>query len=90
LSDTNAFIVVVEAAPAGTPEIQSIAVSGGIVNVTWSSVVGHDYRLEYTDFMPGSNWSAVSPDIHALDSTCAAANDTGSARQRFYRVRLLP
>jgi hypothetical protein len=90
LSDTNSFVVVVEAPPADAPVINSITLSGSIVTITWSSVVGHDYRLQYSDFLPGSNWVAVAPEFHALGSSCAATNDAGSSLQRFYRVLLLP
>ncbi|MFO1477571.1 MAG: hypothetical protein U1F98_13085 [Verrucomicrobiota bacterium] len=69
--------------------VQSISVTNGTANVTWSSVAGHKYRLQYADNLPTASWNSVSPDIIAGGSTVVGTNDASVAPQRFFRVYLV-
>jgi hypothetical protein len=91
LSATNSFIVFVNAPQVVPPPvIQSIGLSNGIAAITWSTVSGQSYRLQYKDDLSVANWIDQPPDVPASGSTATATNALGSAQQRFYRVVVLP
>ena len=69
--------------------IQSVVVSNGLATLTWNSINGLGYRLQYLDDLTTTNWTAVTPDIFATGPTATGTN-AASSNQRFYRVLLLP
>jgi hypothetical protein len=71
------------------PVIQSVTTSNGVATVTWNSVVGRNYRVQYETNVAGFSWTDLVPDVTATNST-ASATDPSGASQRFYRVVLLP
>jgi hypothetical protein len=68
------------------PVIQSIALSNGISTVTWSTVAGHTYRLQYKTDLTSTSWNNVTPDIIANNSTASTTDNVGVSTRRFYRV----
>jgi hypothetical protein len=72
------------------PTVLSVRMADGIAVITWSSVAGQLYRLQYKDGPGGTNWQDALPDILAAGPTATATNALGSATQRFYRVILAP
>jgi hypothetical protein len=91
LSATNAFLVVLE---SGTvlpgPAFRAIACAGGATTLTWSSLPGRTYRLQYTEDLTSANWTDLWPDTVAAGTNASATNETGASTQRFYRVILRP
>ncbi|MEY2428499.1 MAG: hypothetical protein QOJ40_1384, partial [Verrucomicrobiota bacterium] len=78
-------------APSMAPQILAIdGAATGLVTITWSAVSGSIYRLQYTPDLSATNWTDVSPDVTAADSTASQTNNPDGAGQRFYRVILLP
>jgi hypothetical protein len=71
------------------PVIQSVALNSGAAIITWSTVPGSTYRLQYKDDLAGDKWNDAVPDVTATDVTATATNAIGSAPQRFYRVLLV-
>ena len=88
LSATNRFTVTVNAVGNGF-RIISVTTSNGVATVTWTSVPGNYYRLQYNDNLAGTNWSDVTPDVLATNLTASMTNVLGGANQRFYRVMLV-
>jgi len=88
LSATNRFTVTVNAVGNGF-RIISVTTSNGVATVTWTSVPGNYYRLQYNDNLAGTNWSNVTPDVLATNLTTSMTNLLGGANQRFYRVMLV-
>jgi hypothetical protein len=72
------------------PQILSISINNGDVTITWSSVNGSTYRVQYTSDFDTVAWTSLSPDIPATGPTASITDHTGGAAQRFYRVLLLP
>ena len=70
--------------------LQSISFSQNIATLTWSSVTGYSYRLQYCQDLAAGTWSNLGPDVMATNSLAGATNDVGTSTQRFYRVILLP
>ena len=90
LSATNTFTVVVNTAAIPPPMIQSIVASTDVVTVTWTTVAGQTYRLQYKDPEDFTNWNSVTPDVTATGPASSATNTVGSSILRLYRVLLLP
>jgi len=87
LSATNSFLVFVQP-PVIT--IESITVSNGVATVTWTTVVGLRYRVQYKDDALDTNWTDLLPDIKATGASAIATNGVATSSQRFYRVYLVP
>jgi hypothetical protein len=77
-------------AVAGRPLITSIGVTSSVVSVTWSALPGQFYQLQYATNLGGESWSAIQPDVQALDDTVTHTNSVGAGTQQFYRVLVLP
>jgi len=78
-------------APALTPPfaITSVRGTNGIAIVTWNSVAGQTYRLQYKSSLADTTWQDALPDVLATGSTTTLTNALGSASRRFYRVMLV-
>jgi hypothetical protein len=88
LSATNSFVVTVTVA-SNDFRIISITTTNGVATVTWTSVAGNYYRLQYKDSLTVTNWNSLTPDVQATNQTASMTNVLGNATQRFYRVMLV-
>jgi O-glycosyl hydrolase len=88
LALTNRFTVVVKA-PSPFP-ISSVVRSGDAVVITWDSVTGQGYRLQYKNTLAETNWQDVWPDIMATGPQTVATNAMEGSPCRFYRLRTVP
>jgi hypothetical protein len=70
--------------------IQSIKVTNSVVTLSWNSISGKTYRVEYKDNLGQSFWSNVTPDITATGSVTSDSIPTGARPGQFYRVQQLP
>ncbi|MEP6663039.1 MAG: PQQ-dependent sugar dehydrogenase [Verrucomicrobiota bacterium] len=70
--------------------IRQITTSNNIATVTWGSIPGQKYRLEYKGNIDELSWSNVVPDVMASGTNASSTDIFGSSAQRFYRVRLVP
>lgn len=71
--------------------IISIARDVGGVTVTWNSVLGSIYQVQYKDDIADSIWNNLNGDVTAEGSTASKLDDTIDANaQRVYRVLLVP
>ena len=88
LRATNNFTVTVNVA-TNDFRILSITITNGVATVTWTSVAGNYYRLQYKDDLTSATWTNVTPDVQATGQTTSTTNGLGVATQRFYRVMLV-
>ena len=86
LSDAKSFTVVV----APPPTFSSAAISNDQLTLTWSSISGQTYRVQYNTTLSNTNWTDLPPDVMATDTTASQIDSTLSDAQRFYRVMVLP
>jgi PKD repeat protein len=71
--------------------ISKVTVTNSDVYITFTSVAGQSYRVEYADALPASSWSTAVDSILANSNVTVARHAGGAGqRMRFYRVRLLP
>ena len=72
------------------PVILSLQVTNGSAVITWSSVAGSVYGLQYKTNLTDSAWTDVLPTITATAGTITRTNFVGGNSQRFYRVYRFP
>jgi hypothetical protein len=79
----------VSVTPFPKPVFQSVTRTTNTTGLTWSTLTGLAYQLQYTASMTPTNWINLGGTITANGSTLSAADAT-TATQRFYRVLVLP
>jgi len=73
------------------PIITQIAVTAGTATLTWLSIPGRTYRVQFKSDLNSPDWSNLVPDIVAAGAVTTQMDTTiGTAPARFYRVLLLP
>jgi subtilase family serine protease len=80
----------VSVTPIPKPVFQSVTRTTNTIGLTWSTVSGLVYQVQFTPSMTPTNWSNVGGTMAASGSTLSTNVAMGSAGQRFYRVRLVP
>jgi len=88
LSATNSFTVTVNV-PATTPLIKLVTVADDVATITWNTVAGHTYRLQYKDNLTETYWTDLLPEVPATGPTATVYNSVGGSMQRFYQVILV-
>jgi hypothetical protein len=88
LMATNSFTVTVGTASLA-PRILSITTQNQAAVLTWTSVSGQTYWVQYNDSLSATNWQNALTNVTAVDTTTSATNLPGSAPYRFYRVVLV-
>jgi hypothetical protein len=86
MSDAKSFAITVVARPT----ILTITFYNGVATITWNSISGQVYRLQYLDDLRLTNWAALGTDVTASASLATDSDSTTPAAQRFYRVMLVP
>ncbi len=75
--------------PMGLPfVITSFQQTNGVVSLTWNSVFGQNYRLQYKRSVTDTNWRDLLPGVTANGSMTTATNVVGTTSNRLYRVAL--
>lgn len=82
LSSTNSFVITV----LSRPVITSIKRSNELVTITWTSIAGTVYRLQYKTNLTDPTWLSVPGDVVASGSTVSKTDNPGDIQRRFYRV----
>ena len=77
----------VETAPA--PVLQSVALAGGNITLTWSGVANLSYQIQSATNLSNPRWTIVAA-VTATGNVVTASEPMGTATQQFYRVILLP
>jgi hypothetical protein len=87
----TAFVCCVADTTASPPPvIQSIILSNTAMSLSWSSVSGRTYRLEYKDDLADTDWNPILPVIQSYSNTTSGSDYYYGNILRFYRVTLLP
>jgi hypothetical protein len=86
LSDAKSFQVIVVA----QPKAGAVSFQGGILKISWNSVSGQRYRVQFKNNLNEPGWQDLPGDVVA-SSALASKNDfPGPTSQRFYRVLIVP
>jgi uncharacterized repeat protein (TIGR03803 family) len=83
--------------PAGTifrltivPEFQSLTLTNGTLNLTWSTEAGGIYQLQASASLSTPNWTNLGSPVTATNGTFTFTDSVTNTPQRFYRVSLAP
>ncbi len=80
----------VQIVPTPPPVILSLRLDSGVTVITWSSVPGKVYCLEYKMELTDTNWTEQLPYVSATGFSTSMTNSFASSSQPFYRVKCLP
>jgi hypothetical protein len=61
--------------------------SSGQVILTWPSIAGFAYQVQYEDMLPGSNWSNIGSPITATAPISSFTDTNAVSTTRFYRIQ---
>jgi hypothetical protein len=83
LSATNSFTVTVQ-----EPAAQSVSTSlrGGTLTLSWSSVQGRVYQVQYKDQVTAPSWTALGSGQVGTGGILTVSDGAANQQQRFYRV----
>ena len=87
LSDEKAFVAVVIPARFHLGDIQ--LTPEGLLALAWQAWRGQTYRVEWKDDLSEASWRSLA-EITATGDTASFTDTNMPARQRFYRVVLVP
>jgi uncharacterized repeat protein (TIGR03803 family) len=72
------------------PVFQSVTKIGGMIALTWSSVAGQTYQLQYKTDLDQLSWTDSGSPTVATVATVTAYDSPGPDPHRFYRVKVSP
>jgi hypothetical protein len=81
LSTSRLLRVVVQPAIRTT-----ISRNGNAISITFETLPGHTYRVQYKDDLNNLNWSQLGSDQSADSSSLTFPDDLTNSPQRFYQV----
>jgi len=71
--------------------ILSVEFTGALVNVSFNTVIGKNYRVEGSAQPGQGQWTVIADNLPGIGGTLRVTDFTNAgASRRFYRVRLLP
>jgi subtilase family serine protease len=90
-NDTNAFgLDDISVQPLPAPVLEAATQTKGMISLTWSTVPGVAYQVQYADDLTAAAWTNLGSAMTATNGTLSASElVTSSPPQRFYRI-LLP
>ncbi len=86
--ETDIWVTAIPA-PSEAPTITGVAREGGAIRITWQSIAGRSYNVEYKAVIDANGWNLLNTVTAGGASTSVTDNSIGEA-QRFYRVALQP
>lgn len=64
--------------------------SNGNLQISWNTIAGRKYRVQFKNNLSDANWTDISPDIISDGSPAIQNVSTESGSQRFYRIVEIP
>src|SRR5262249_46245316 len=72
------------------PVLSAPTLSSEDVLLSWTSVQGHNYRVQYKDDWSATNWTDLAGTITATSTNATTTDSLSTNGQRFYRVIFVP
>ncbi len=76
--------------PVSTPVFQSLSINNNTVQLTWSSMSGLGYQLQYKTNLTQTSWLNLGNPVRSSSSSASATDASATDAQRFYRLILQP
>ena len=67
-------------------QITSLVLSNQVATLSWTSILGKNYRLQFKAELTETNWQDLSPVITATGAVTSGTNAMGTMPSGFYRV----
>jgi hypothetical protein len=80
----------VSVVPIPLPSVQSILATKGVVNLTWTTMAGLAYQIQYKTNLTSATWINLGSPTKATSGTMSASDFIGPGSTRFYRIELVP
>ena len=74
--------------PQAAPVLRSLIHGEGGATVSWSSLPGVSYLVEYSEEIPAGSWTALPERVTATGEITSLADGSARGARRFYRVRI--
>ncbi|MGO9201871.1 MAG: protease pro-enzyme activation domain-containing protein [Limisphaerales bacterium] len=91
-NDQNAFgLDDVSVQPLPAPALEPPTLANGVISLTWSTVPGASYQVQYTENLTTAIWHNLGSALPATSGTLSAFDSSApspSSPQRFYRIVL--
>ncbi|MGA2661392.1 MAG: protease pro-enzyme activation domain-containing protein [Verrucomicrobiota bacterium] len=88
-NDQNAFgLDDISVQPLPAPVLEAVTQTKGMISLTWSTVPGVAYQVQYTGDLTAPAWTNLRSAVTATSGTLSASDSLTSSPQRFYRVVL--
>ena len=68
----------------------NVQTANGSLVMSWLSVSGTSYQIEYNDNLNSNIWTALGSPLLGTGSILTVTNDISQSSQRFYRLRIVP
>ena len=68
------------------PAFQAVAQTNHALTLTWSTVAGQVYQIQYTTNLAQANWNDLGYPLVATNGVVTVSDTIGPDPQRFYRV----
>jgi hypothetical protein len=72
------------------PSVQSIRKNGSAVNLTWATMAGLAYQMQYKTNLNSTTWFNLGGPTNATGSTMTGSDAIRPGLGRFYRIELMP
>jgi subtilase family serine protease len=79
----------VSVVPIPLPSVQSIVATNRAVNLTWRTMAGVAYQVQYKTNLVATNWSNLGGLTTATNNTLSASDTINPGAGRFYRIALV-
>ncbi len=86
LNVNNGIVAFNYSLPLGPFSITSVTHSGSSTTLTWPSVSGHIYQVQYKNALTDATWTSIGGAITASGATTSYTDTTASGAARTYRV----
>ncbi|HEY6167967.1 MAG TPA: LamG-like jellyroll fold domain-containing protein [Verrucomicrobiae bacterium] len=87
LSGTNGYSITVFEAMSKTNVMDLV---NGDWTISWNSIPGRTYRVQYKDSLYDATWSDLPGDVIATGTVSSKTDAVGALTCRFYQILLLP
>lgn len=87
LGSMNGTNLINALAPIPAPALVSPVVAAGKITITWHTLAGQSYQLQYATNLTTSNWFDLGPETNASGAEVSSFDSITNSR-RFYRVLL--
>lgn len=72
--------------PVPMPMIQAVQQTGGTVQITWNSIAGVSYQVQYNPTLLNPQWANLGNPITATGNSTTVTESIGADTQQFYRI----